>query len=402
MKSVSEGTLFTAKWYHAGGSPPASAQPRRSAIIRILVVQVVIPVQPRPYTAFIECGLVRAAGSRLADSFERKPERVFVVTAPPIRRHWGKVFAASLHEVDVEFHWLEVPDGERHKTVRTVEELAGRLVKRGADRGAILMAFGGGVVGDLTGFLASVYMRGVEVVHVPTTLLAQVDSSIGGKTGVNLPAGKNLLGTFYQPRAVFVDPGVLSTLPEREYRSGLYEALKYGIIRNRTIFEFMEEQRGRILRRDPEALQWLITECIRVKAEVVAADERESDLRRILNFGHTIGHALEAETAYKTYLHGEAVAWGMVAASMIGAELNPTTAETARRIISAVLAYAPLPRVAARGKRIARRLLADKKTQNGMVHFVLPVEIGRVQVVGDVPEHAVTQAVEELRYLSQA
>jgi 3-dehydroquinate synthase len=264
------------------------------------------------------------------------------------------------------------------------------------------VAFGGGVVGDVAGFLASVYMRGIPVVQVPTTFLAQVDASIGGKTGVDLTAGKNLLGTFHQPRAVLIDPVVLSTLPEREYRSGLYEALKCGIISNPEIFRFMEEQRERVLQRDPVALEWLITECVRVKAGVVAEDEHESGLRRILNFGHTIGHALEAETGYKQFLHGEAVAWGMVAASMISVAMQRTEPDTARRVISTVLAYAPLPRVEARAKKIATRLLADKKTMNGVVHFVLPVEIGKVEIVPDVPERTIVSAVDELRYLSQA
>jgi 3-dehydroquinate synthase len=191
-------------------------------------------------------------------------------------------------------------------------------------------------------------------------------------------------------------------LPDREYRAGLYEALKCGVISDPEIFNFMEQHRERILQRDAESLEWLIAECVRVKARVVAADEREAGPRRILNFGHTIGHALEAETSYKQFLHGEAVAWGMVAASMIAAGMQLTDADTARRIISLVLAYAPLPKVEPKGKRLAKRLKADKKTANGVVHFVLPKKIGEVEIVPDVPERAVVQAVEELRYLSQA
>ncbi len=302
----------------------------------------------------------------------------------------------------VQHQVLEFPDGERYKTLAAVEELGARLVQRGADRNTVIIAFGGGVVGDVAGFLASIYMRGIDFVQVPTTLLAQVDAALGGKTGVNLREGKNLLGTFHQPRAVLTDPGVLTTLPEREYRSGLYEALKCGIIRRREIFEFMEKERDKVLQRDPAALEWLITECVRVKADVVAADERESGERRILNFGHSIGHALESETGYKQFLHGEAVAWGMVAAAMIAAAMQKTDSDTARRIISAVLAYATLPKVEPRGKKIAHRLQADKKTRDGHVHFVLPREIGSVEIVPDVPERAIVQAVEELRYLSQA
>jgi 3-dehydroquinate synthase len=359
-----------------------------------------IDVQPAPYDALIETGLLRSVGVHLRGLRSDRPPRTLVITSRPIRKRWGGVLSKSLKPA-VEFQVLEIADGERAKTMATVEDLATKLVQRGADRHSVLVGFGGGVVGDITGFVASIYMRGIDYVQVPTTFLAQVDAAIGGKTGVNLHAGKNLLGSFHHPRAVLIDPGVLRTLPEREYRSGLYEALKCGVIGNPQIFEFMEQQRDAVLRRDPAALEWLITECVRVKAAVVAADEREADLRRILNFGHTIGHALEAETSYKQYLHGEAVAWGMVAAAMIGAAVQKTNPETARRIISAVLAYAALPRVTVRSKGLAKRLRADKKTLDGIVHFVLPLEIGRVEVVRDVPERAIVHALDELRTLSQ-
>src|SRR5690242_6774417 len=307
----------------------------------------------------------------------------------------------SLADSGLQAQVVEMAEGESHKTFSTVEHLARKLVSLGADRQSVILAFGGGLVGDLAGFLASIYMRGIDYVQIPTTLLAQVDASVGGKTGVNLRDGKNLIGRYHQPRAVLTDPSVLSTLPEREFRSGLYEALKCGVISNAEIFARLEEGRDPILQRDIAALEWLITETVRVKAAIVAQDEKEGDLRRVLNFGHTIGHALEAETGYKHFLHGEAVAWGMVAACMVAAATQRTSSETARRIISVVLAYAPLPKVSTRGKRVVRRLVTDKKTVNGVVHFVLPTELGCVEIVSDVPPRAVEQAVEELRYLSQ-
>jgi 3-dehydroquinate synthase len=195
---------------------------------------------------------------------------------------------------------------------------------------------------------------------------------------------------------------VLATLPEREYRSGLFEAMKYGVIRNRAIFELMETNRDALLSRDGALLETLITECIRVKAEVVSADERESGKRRILNFGHTIGHALEAETDYQQFLHGEAVGWGMIAATLVGTEMQVTDSLTAQRIIGLVRAYAPLPRVEVNSEGIAKRLLSDKKTVGGVPHFVLPTEIGKVEVVNTVPERAVIHAVEEIKKLSEA
>ncbi len=293
-------------------------------------------------------------------------------------------------------------DAERSKKLSQLERLAAKLVRRGADRHSVILALGGGVVGDVGGFLASVFMRGVPLVQIPTTLLAQVDAAIGGKTGVNLAAGKNLIGTFHQPLAVLVDPDVLATLPEREYRSGLFEAMKYGVIRNPAIFELMESERDALLHRDGVLLEKLITECIRVKADVVSADERESGERRLLNFGHTIGHALEAETGYRTLLHGEAVGWGMIAAALIGYALDKTDSLTAQRIIATVFAYGPLPRFKAQGRRILRRLLADKKTVGGVTHFVLARTIGDVEIVKNVPERVILHAVEEAKYLAMA
>ena len=349
----------------------------------------------------IEAGLLRSAATYIREVLPTARHFV-VVTSAPIRKHWGKLllesFAADSARVDV----IEMLDGERRKTLSTVEGLSSRLVKLKADRNTVLIALGGGVVGDVTGFLASIYMRGIRFVQIPTTFLAQVDSSVGGKTGVNLTVGKNLIGTFKQPELVLVDPQVLSTLPEREFRSGLYESLKAGVIQEPRIFEFMEQNRQQVLDKNPGSLEWLIGESVRVKADVVGQDEEERGLRKILNFGHTIGHALESETGYKVFLHGEAVAWGMVASAMIAVGMQKTTPACAQRIIGAVLAYASLPAVDVRPKAIFRRLASDKKTLDGLVHFVLPLDIGRVEIVTDVPERAVLQVVEELRNLSQA
>jgi 3-dehydroquinate synthase len=365
------------------------------------MTRVSINVKPRPYEAVIGSGALRDVAEEIESALGRKPSKTFVITVPPVKKHWGPPVSAALKAAGLECELLEFADGESNKNVRTVETLTARLVKAGADRQSLIIALGGGVAGDVAGFVASVYMRGIDVVQIPTTFLAQVDAAIGGKTGVNLSAGKNLIGTFHQPRLVLSDPEVLATLPEREFRSGLYEALKCGVIREPKIFEFMEQKREKVLSRDPATMEWLITECVRVKAKVVAADEFESDERRILNFGHTIGHALEAETSYKQFLHGEAVAWGMVGAAMIAAAMQKSDGETAKRIIGTVLAYAPLPKVQSRSKNVIKRMHSDKKKQNGHVHFILPRQIGEVEIVSDVPDRAVQQAVEEIRYLSQ-
>jgi 3-dehydroquinate synthase len=276
------------------------------------------------------------------------------------------------------------------------------MVRLGGDRRSVVLALGGGVVGDVGGFAASIFMRGIPVIQIPTTLVAQVDSAIGGKTGVNLASGKNLIGTFYQPLAVLVDPEVLTTLREREYLSGLFEAMKYGVIRNPAIFELMETRRDGLYRRDVELLKRLVIDCIRVKADVVSADEREGGERRILNFGHTIGHALESATSYRRFLHGEAVGWGMVAAVIIGREMKITNNATAERIISLVRAYGQLPVVNVTGKRIMNLLQSDKKTMGGVPHFVLATKLGSVEVVNNVPESVILSAVREITKVSKA
>jgi 3-dehydroquinate synthase len=363
------------------------------------MIRVTIAVPPRPYEALIETGLLLRAGAHLREVLGER-NRLFVVTVLPVRRKWGKKLMASLAAAGFSAKFVEMPDGERHKKLATVEQLAEKLNSLGADRNAVVVAFGGGVVGDVAGLAASLYMRGIDVVQLPTTVLAQVDASIGGKTGVNLRAGKNLVGTFHQPRVVLIDPALLSSLPDREFRAGLYESLKCGVIGDPELFRQFEDHKDKILKRDDEVVVRVIADSVRLKADVVAADEREGGMRRALNFGHTIGHALEAETGYRKLLHGEAVAWGMVAATNIALAIGKVGSVTAGRIADAVLGLGRLPKVDVRPGNILRRLQADKKTLNGIVHFVLPTDIGKVEVSSHVPERVITEAVSELRRLS--
>jgi 3-dehydroquinate synthase len=342
--------------------------------------QVIIHVLPRPYQAWIENGLLTRAGSVLSELLPLA-SRIFVITVPPVRKRWGSKLLASLKASGFTAQIIPMPDGEPTKRLATVEALADKLARLGADRKAVIIALGGGIVGDVSGLLSSLYMRGVEFVQIPTTVLAQVDASIGGKTAVNLVAGKNMVGTFHHPRVVLIDPTVLKTLPDREFRSGLYEALKCGIIGNVNLFLRFEQNRARILKRDPVELEWLIAQSVKLKAEVVSADEREDGLRRVL--------------------HGEAVAWGMIAATNIALSVGRTDRVTAGRIADAVLSLGRLPELNVSSRKILRRLQSDKKTQNGVVHFILPREIGKVEVVSDVPASAVLDAVDELRRLSR-
>jgi 3-dehydroquinate synthase len=374
--------------------------------------RVTIALPPRPYDAVIENGILQRSGEALRDLFNvifnlaagdspAKHRSLFVVTVPPVRRKWGKKLLGSLSAAGFTAKIVEMPNGERHKKLATVEKLCEQLSRLGADRNSVIIAFGGGVVGDVAGLVAALYMRGVDLVQIPTTVLAQVDASIGGKTGVNLRAGKNLVGTFHHPSVVLIDPAVLSTLPEREFRAGLYEALKCGVIGKPELFRALENVDIKKLRRDPVKLEWIIAESVRLKAEVVSSDERENGLRRVLNLGHTIGHALEAQTGYRHFLHGEAVAWGMIASAKIASAMDLIEGAGASRITDATRALGPLPKVQSRSRDILRLLKSDKKTRNGIVHFVLPREIGKVEIANDVPDQVVIEAVDELRRLSR-
>ena len=362
------------------------------------MIRIPVAAPSRSYEVLLGSGLLERAGECLHDLVGSR--RVFVVTVPPVRRRWGKVLVRSLAGAGLQCEILEMSDGERFKRLATLEKLAEKLVALRADRGTVLIALGGGVVCDVTGFLASVYMRGVNVVQIPTTVLAQVDAAVGGKTGVNLRSGKNLLGTFFQPQTVLVDPAVLATLPSREYRAGLYESVKAGIIGDAGLFQLFEEHRREILDRDPGVVEKVIADSVRLKASVVSTDEREGGLRQVLNLGHTIGHALEAETRYTHLLHGEAVAWGMIAATNLALSTGKLDSVVAGRITSAILGFGRLPRMKVQTAGIMKRLQSDKKTKNGVVHFILPREIGKVEIVSDVPESAVRSAVEEMRKLA--
>jgi 3-dehydroquinate synthase len=320
-------------------------------------------------------------------------QRVFVVTSPEIWKLHGERLASGFPSAPV---LLSVPAGEQHKRLATVERLAEEMAQHGADRDSVLLAFGGGVIGDMTGFLAAIYMRGIRYVQVPTTLLAQVDSSIGGKTGVNLAAGKNLAGAFHHPLAVYADTSILSTLPPAELRAGLQESVKAGIIRDRALFDFLDTESAAVLRGDRDALTRVVADSVGVKADVVSADERELGLRMILNLGHTLGHAIEAATQYKQLLHGEAIAWGMIAATGIAAHRNLITADEAAQIERVVRAYGPLRGFTANAPELVALTAKDKKNRSGARSFVLPLGIGDATVVRDVSEAELLEAAEAM------
>ena len=270
-------------------------------------------------------------------------------------------------------------------------------------RQSTVIALGGGVVGDVTGFAASIYMRGIAVVQAPTTLLAQVDSSIGGKTGVNFRTVKNLIGAFHQPRLVVSDIETLRTLPAREYRSGLYEAVKYGIICDRSLFDDFGARLEEIQSRSPGPVESLVSRCAAIKADVVTRDEREGDLRRVLNLGHTVGHGLEAAAGFRGLKHGEAVGYGMIAAVRISRSLGRMTDGAAQRVEFVIRAIGSLPPLTGVSLRsVLEAMQHDKKVRDGVVHFILPLDIGRVEITRDVPLQLVRETVKALIHENKA
>jgi len=308
-----------------------------------------------------------------------------------------RIFKAVGKTLGKRFPVLLIPEGERAKTISTVTRILNRVSEMNMTRQSTLIALGGGVVGDVTGFAASIYMRGIGVVQVPTTLLAQVDSSIGGKTGVNFRVVKNLVGTFHQPRLVLSDSAAFRTLPAREYSSGLYEALKYGIICDAELFEAFASQVARILKRDPEIVEWLVARCAAIKGDIVSRDEKEGDLRRVLNLGHTVGHGLEAATHFRNLKHGEAVGYGMIAALRISSALGRIAVDKAKRAEAVVASIGQLPSLkGVNVKPVMDALQHDKKVRDGAVHFILPRDIGRVEVTRDVPTELVRETVRGL------
>ncbi len=318
---------------------------------------------------------------------------VQVVSSPKAWRAVGKAVLRGLRRhKPAEVHLFD--DREAKKELRSVEHIARMLARAKADRRSVILAVGGGVVGDVVGYAAASYLRGVALVQIPTTLVAQTDSSVGGKTGVNLPEGKNLLGAFYPPRLVVVDPLALKTLSKREFRGGLAEVIKYGIIADARLFAYLEENFEKALQRDEKVLEHLITRSIEIKAWVVSKDERESGLREILNYGHTFGHALESETRYRQYQHGEAVAWGMRCAALLGHKIGLAKAGDVSRILALIERLGTLPawpKVSDASLIAAMR--TDKKTRGNKLRFVLSKQIGNAATYENVPLSAVKHAL---------
>jgi 3-dehydroquinate synthase len=353
-----------------------------------------VPLGNRSYNIVIAPGLLAGLGAAC-----RKLDlgaRCAVVSDSNVARRYAKLAQGSLARAGFEALLIVVPAGETAKSLKTVQSVYDRLARHRLERKSFIVALGGGVVGDLAGFVAATYLRGIAFVQVPTTLLAQVDSSVGGKVGVNLKAGKNLVGAFHQPRQVWCDFDTLRTLPMREFRSGLAEVIKYGIIYDAGLFRRLERDLPKLLARDPKVLADVVARCCEIKAEVVGQDETDGGLRAILNFGHTIGHAIEAVSGYGKYLHGEAIAFGQVAAAELSARVAGLAAGDVTRIRD-LFRRAGLPVElkldAVRRKQILAAMKLDKKVSGGEIKFVLARKIGRVEYGWNVPARLIEEVL---------
>jgi 3-dehydroquinate synthase len=355
------------------------------------MAKIKVNLKERSYEIIVGSEILSDLGKLIVDNDWGKD--VFIITDPLVDELYGNKLRAGLK--DLRHHTLIVPRGERFKTLRTASKLIDDLVKYSAHRDSLIIALGGGVIGDLAGFVAATYMRGVNLIQAPTTLLAQVDASIGGKTGVNHPECKNLIGSFYQPKLVYIDIHCLSTLPARELRTGLAEVVKYGVIEDADFFNFLEDNAHHLNTKafeTPEKMRaslkvWatIVAESAKIKAKVVEKDETEEGLRMILNYGHTVGHAIETLTKYKIYNHGEAVSIGMVAAARIANKLKMIDMDSVARIED-LLNKIGLPTMIGKMScaRITKALAIDKKVRAGKIKFVLPEKIGKVVIHDDV------------------
>ena len=363
-----------------------SKRPRQNKMTQ--VTRIDVKTTSQKYQVHIGEGLVKNLNQILNES--GSSERHVVISSQPIWSIHGPAIQTALGNTDL----VLIPDGEAAKTLNTVSTIYENLIKLGADRSTTIIAVGGGVLGDIAGFAAASFLRGIKIAHIPTTLLVQVDSSIGGKVGVNHELGKNLIGAFHQPITVITDPDFLRTLPRREFRAGLYEIVKYGVIASQNLFTQIHDELDQIFDRRPEVLSNIIAESCRIKADVVSKDERESGIRRILNFGHTVGHAIEAVTEYRRFRHGEAVAYGMLSASYIAMKRNLFSSENHTALFSLVSQMGALPSVSDLSlSALLKAVHRDKKIIKGKLHMVLPVRLGETTIVNDLDDTELREAI---------
>jgi 3-dehydroquinate synthase len=367
------------------------------------MAKIKVELKERSYEIVVGADILRDLGRVIKQ--ENWGSEIFIITDPLVNDLYGHKLVNGLKGFKV--HSFLVPRGEKNKNLKSLTALYDQLVKCSAHRDSLIIALGGGVIGDLAGFVAATYMRGLKYIQVPTTLLAQVDAAIGGKTGINHPRGKNLIGSFYQPKLVYIDISTLSSLPDRELRTGLAEVVKYGVIRDDDFFKFLEANSHHLNTKafeEPDTLraalkvwQIIVTESAKIKAEVVTKDEVEADLRMILNYGHTIGHAIETLTHYQTYNHGEAVAIGMVAAAKIAKRRKMLDQESVQRIVDLIEKLGlPITVDGLLAKKMVQSIGIDKKVRGGKINYVLPEKVGKVVVRDNISNQDVMAVLREM------
>ncbi|MFQ5770868.1 MAG: 3-dehydroquinate synthase [bacterium] len=360
------------------------------------MIKLKVDLGERSYPIFIGSGILQKLGEMY--QLYGFGQQVALITDMNVQKLYGPVLSRSFEGVISQVETIVLPPGEKSKSLSTVDKIITKMLEAGCDRNATVIAFGGGVIGDVAGFAASIYKRGVPLIQVPTTLLAQVDASVGGKTGVNHPLGKNMIGTFYQPKMVWMDLEVLKTLPKREIVCGLAEIIKYGIIWDGNLFALVEENLDKILALDIALLEETIKRCCEIKAAIVAKDEKESGLRMILNFGHTVAHALEAAVGYKKISHGEAVLLGMLAESKMAVDSKFLSSEEFNRIKNLILQISRVNKIKiVNENEIFKFMKSDKKALQGDLRFVLPKRIGEVLIVDNLEAREIKSGIKFIR-----
>ena len=351
--------------------------------------KILVPLSNNSYEVIIKQGLINNIGEELTRIGINNNRKILIVSNKEISTLFGRKLLNNLKKNNFNAEIFNIKAGESHKNLASLSEIFNAAFEVGLDRNSLIIALGGGIVGDVTGFAAATWLRGIEYIQIPTTLLSMVDSSVGGKTAVNHPKGKNLIGAFYQPKAVFIDPETLITLPTREFKAGMAEVIKYGVIKDKSLFEYLENQKNRdkILNLENESLIKIINNSIKTKACIVSEDEKENGIRAILNYGHSFGHVIENLCGYGEYLHGEAISIGMKIAGDIATEKNLWSKEHSLRQDHLIESYG-LPTQTPKIKKndVMKILMGDKKVRNGKMRFILPIELGEVDIFNDINE----------------
>ena len=351
--------------------------------------KILVPLNNNSYEVIIEQGIINRIGEELHQIGINKDRKILIVTNKEISDLFGKKVLISLKKYNFSANIFNIKSGESFKNLASLSDIYNTAFEFGLDRNSLIIALGGGIVGDVAGFAAATWLRGIEYIQIPTTLLSMVDSSVGGKTAVNHPKGKNLIGAFYQPKAVFIDPDTLETLPAREFKAGMAEVIKYGIIKDKILFEYLENDKNRekILNLETESLMQIINNSIKTKAFVVSEDEKENGIRAILNYGHSFGHVIENLCGYGEYLHGEAISIGMRIAGDIATEKNLWLREDALRQNNLIESYGlPTQIPTIKKNEVIKILMGDKKVRDGKMRFILPKNIGEVDIFNDIED----------------